>query len=396
MREVQNVEEAVQAQLPALVNIRKTIQRERLRLMPANPTNIEELQNVPDKFTKTLAGGETFLIYDSYSDEDYNLSCGRILVFSTLQNLTKLFKSEVWYVDGTFQTVPSIFFQLFTIMGSVLQIRKGVERKIALPLVYSLLESKTEEAYAKVFDVTLSYATTAGISVVYPTKLMSDFELAIINAIKIYFDADAISLCLFHLCQIIYRRIQAEGLQQRYGDENDRSIREAAHSMCALAFVPAEDVPKVFDMFFDEIEEDFIPIANYFELNYIRGIRAIGRRKAVKVRYDPKLWNHYHSVLQGSARTNNASEGWHNRFQILVGRSHPSFYHFLTDLQKEQSDVEYMFRELALGKGIRNAPRGKQLRLEEQISNIVKTYATYVDEEKQLEYIRLIGHHIHM
>lgn len=53
-----------------------------------------------------------------------------------------------------------------------------------------------------------------------------------------------------------------------------------------------------------------------------------------------------------TARTNNASEGWHNRFQILVGRSHTSLYHFLTDLQKEQADVEYMLRDLNLGKAI--------------------------------------------
>lgn len=47
------------------------------------------------------------------------------------------------------------------------------------------------------------------------------------------------------------------------------------------------------------------------------------------------------------------SEGWHNRFQVVVGKNHPSLYVFLSELQKEQSDVEIMIRQLQLGQKIR-------------------------------------------
>ena len=120
--------------------------------------------------------------------------------------------------------------------------------------------------------------------------------------------------------------------------------------MCALAFVPPQDVPRVFDEFYKQVPDDFAPVANYFEVTYIRGIHARGTRRAVKPRYEPKLWNVYSSVFQGTARTNNASEGWHNRFQLLVGKSHPSLYSFLYELQKEQASIEYILRELSLGK----------------------------------------------
>ena len=166
--------------------------------------------------------------------------------------------------------------------------------------------------------------------------------------------------------------------------------------MCALAFVPSEDVPEVFDLFHNEIPEDFIPIATYFEVNYVRGIRAIGRRKAVKVRYAPALWNQYNSVLQGIARTNNASEGWHNRFHILVGRRHPSLYSFIAELQKEQADVEYMLRELNLGKTIKKLPKNKLLEAEERIRTVVATYQEHVEEENELEYIKTIGCSLNM
>ena len=54
-----------------------------------------------------------------------------------------------------------------------------------------------------------------------------------------------------------HRKIQAEGLQQQYQDENDDSIREAARSMCALAFVSPQDVPRVFDVFYEQVPDDF-------------------------------------------------------------------------------------------------------------------------------------------
>lgn len=279
-------------------------------------------------------------------------------------------------------------------MGSVVQMHKGTERKIAFPFVHALLETKREQAYSKVLEIILSLSATFGIRIRHPATVMTDFEMAIINAVKKHFDEDTIRLCFFHLRQSVYRKIQEEGLQAQYGDPNDKTIRQAAHNMCALAFVPPEHVLDIFDLFYDEIPEAFIPIAVYFEVNYVRGVRAIGRRKAVKVRYDPELWNQYHSTLQGIARTNNASEGWHNRFQLLVGGSHPSFFSFLTKLQKEQADVEYMLRELRLGKKVRNMPRSKMLRVEHRLTTIVATFQDYVDEQKELDYIQNIGYYL--
>ena len=136
---------------------------------------------------------------------------------------------------------------------------------------------------------------------------MSDFELGIINAVKAHFSDDMVSLCLFHLCQSVHRKIQEFGLQTQYQDEDDASIREAARSMYSLAFVTPKDV---------------VAIADYSEITYICGIRARERRRAVRPRDEPKLWNMHAAVLQGKARTNNASEGWYNRFQTLVGKSH--------------------------------------------------------------------------
>ena len=48
------------------------------------------------------------------------------------------------------------------VKGSVIQRHRCEERKIAIPLVHALLESKQECAYGKVIQETLNYAENSG------------------------------------------------------------------------------------------------------------------------------------------------------------------------------------------------------------------------------------------
>uniref|UniRef100_A0ABD2WUI2 Uncharacterized protein n=1 Tax=Trichogramma kaykai TaxID=54128 RepID=A0ABD2WUI2_9HYME len=59
------------------------------------------------------------------------------------------------------------------------------------------------------------------------------------------------------------------GLQSAYKDSKNDSVRTALRMMCALAFVPVDDVEKVFDLFKEqeELPEVFrIKVVPYFEL----------------------------------------------------------------------------------------------------------------------------------
>lgn len=129
-------------------------------------------------------------------------------------------------------------------------------------------------------------------------------------------------------------------------------------------------------------------------MNYIRGKPARGRRKAVAPRYQIELWNVYDSVKNNVARTNNASEGWHNRFRVVTGKSHPSFYTFLKEIQKEQSDSETMLRQLSIGDSIRKPRSLDQKRMEKRITNIVNEYETYKEENNLLDYLKNVGYNI--
>ena len=92
-------------------------------------------------------------------------------------------------------------------MGSIVQAYGGTERKFALPLVYALLENKTADSYSTVLRKTVSAAERFHVRIQHPQTVISDFELAIISAVKNVFSIESIRLCLFHLCQSMYRRI---------------------------------------------------------------------------------------------------------------------------------------------------------------------------------------------
>lgn len=399
----------VLAEMPARPNLRKQISRARLRQMPPNPTRISDLQEIPDEYTQTL-GGSKFLLYDSYYDEeDEDEDCGRILIFSSSENLVQLFRCNVWFVDGTFKTAPSVFFQLFSILGAVTQV--GINRKpqtIGLPFVHALLENKRQSAYTKVFNIILQEGKKLRLlNSQIPKYIMSDFELAIINAAQEIFsdelDEENVKCCLFHLCQNVFRRIQAEGLQELYNSA-DRRFKKASHALCALAFVPTGEVVQHFTDIRDYLPEELDPVTDYFEATYIRRMKAKrGRGSSSGFRwrfqfcqptYPPSLWNQYKSVLEGAARTNNLSEGWHNRFQLVVAKHHPSLYVFFDELRKEQADTEIMLLQLQLGQRIRKGLDRRRREIEENILNVVQQYEEYKQRGDIITYLKTIGHHI--
>ena len=372
--------------------------RTRLRKMPATPQNLQDLEEIPNEYKQSLSG-DNFFLYDSYENDEVE-EFGRILIFATKENIRQLFRCNTWFVDGTFKCAPSIFFQLFAIMGAISHVdRKGKLQTTALPLVYSLLESKEKISYQKVFEITISSVRNLNIQVNMPSTIMTDYEQSIILAAKEVIGEENIKCCLFHLCQNIYRHIQSEGLQARYRDPNDRTIKVASHMICALAFIPPDQVKDTFINIKEEIPEDLIPVYDYFGINYVLGRPSRrqnrrGRPPMIPPIYPPKLWNQYHSVLQGTDRTNNNSEGWHNRLQTVIGKHHPSLYAFLSELKKEQADTEIMIRQLQLGQEVKKGKDPKRRLKEERLLSIVLQYNDYLERNDVIQYLKNIGYYI--
>lgn len=283
---------------------------------------------------------------------------------------------------------PSIFTQVFTIIGVCEQ--RGVHNiTAAIPFVYALLSSKETVQYAAVLKAVQSSFDEYRI-VGVPARIMTDFEKAIINACEEVFPNSPVSCCFFHLGQSVYRQIQSIGLQEAYNNPDDRTLKIYTHMLLALAFVPLADVVRIFSLLEDDAPEDLLPIFEYFEKNYVLGVPARGRRKGILPRYPPAIWNQHQAALTGSHRTNNVSEGWHNRFQLVIGKHHPDLYSALGEFQKEQADAEIMIAELSLGRKVRAVPKRKWQDFQTRIMSIVSAFDTY----EELDFLRAIAHNI--
>ena len=81
-----------------------------------------------------------------------------------------------------------------------------------LPCVFSLLPNK-------LLVVLLNKSPDLN-----PSSIMVDFEQGAINAFKARFPDADMTGCFFHLCQNVYKHVQSNGLQQRYGQDADFAL----------------------------------------------------------------------------------------------------------------------------------------------------------------------------
>lgn len=79
------------------------------------------------------------------------------------------------------------------------------------------MTSKTTQAYEEFFYEICKYSVENKVNL-NPQHILSDFENASINACKSYFPNAEFSGCYFHFGNIIWRRIQNQGIYVK--DEN--------------------------------------------------------------------------------------------------------------------------------------------------------------------------------
>uniref|UniRef100_A0A6P7FYN1 Uncharacterized protein LOC114332088 n=1 Tax=Diabrotica virgifera virgifera TaxID=50390 RepID=A0A6P7FYN1_DIAVI len=219
--------------LPTYTASQRTIERVRKRtnqLYP-NPATVADI-NIPVAL-QTTSRNMNFLLWDSGA-EDPN----RILMFGTQENLDILQQNRHWFVDGTFKVAPELFVQVFTIHALV--------ENTCMPLVYVLLQNKSEITYVRVFQKLLELKLTLN-----PASIMSDFEKAIQTAAAQAFNGVEIVGCLFHLGQSLWRKVQECGLTEEY--QNNENVRQYTKMLLSLSFVPVNDVIVAFE----ELTEDF-------------------------------------------------------------------------------------------------------------------------------------------
>ena len=361
------VPDAVAAELPTLNSIRRNIRRQRKvadNALPVPGTRANLPNPLPQEFTTTNAG-TPFLRYDS-GDQD------RILIFATDEKLDLLENNTDWFIDGTFDTVPLIYTQLFTIHARV----QGGK---VIPCVYVLLPNKTQVSYTETLRQLLIIHPN-----LRPISVLIDFELAIKNALETVFPGVDVSGCFFHFTKNIWKRIQANGLQDRY--QQDVGFVTEVRMIAALAFIPANDVDRVFNLLSNNLDPALDVILDYVEENYIGAVR---RGRFRRPRFPYTMWGVHDRVVNDLPRTNNAVEGWHNRFNRHVGCHHANIWKIIDVIKKEEDLSRVELVHIQQGRNIRN-PNPVYTRVNARVTTVVASYAN----RAPLDYLRGIAHNI--
>ena len=113
------------------------------------------------------------------------------------ENMLK--SSRVYYSDGTFDSAPQKFLQVYVVFGQV----EG--SKSAVPGMYALLGDRTAATYKELFQCL--YDRCGGAD-----HHMIDFEAGALKAITQVAPNTTVSGFVFHLKQSWHRQLQTKGL----------------------------------------------------------------------------------------------------------------------------------------------------------------------------------------
>jgi hypothetical protein len=136
--------------------------------------------------------------------------------------------------------------------------------------------------------------------------------------------------------------VQNLGLSIQYGTDENFSL--LIRHIPALAFLHPDDIPNAFDELRINMPEEANDIIEWFEIYYIRGrVRRTTRSGNItrsEPMFPPSLWSVTDNIEYAFPQTQNSVEGWHRRWETLVGRAHVGIFKIIKDIQKEQNQVQ--------------------------------------------------------
>ena len=158
--------EAVLAKIPKMETIRRDVRRQRTVLAAYSPIPDDTLFHIPNPYSLTTTG-EQFLQFDNGRHD-------RILIFGSTESFNFLERSEHWFMDGTFATVPEQFAQLYTV--------HSLHRGRNVVGAYGLSWNKRIETYIELLTQIQTLTNK-----VNPGSVLIDFEQSVISAMDRFY-----------------------------------------------------------------------------------------------------------------------------------------------------------------------------------------------------------------
>ncbi|KAG0434240.1 hypothetical protein DMUE_5256 [Dictyocoela muelleri] len=208
--------------------------------------------DIPENYIYTIQNAK-FLLHDSGKS-----GIDRFIIFDTIKNCISFKNSSTIHADGIFKIAHSQFYQVYILYCGI--------HDTVFPCLYCYLSNKTESTYIRLFKTINQLARC-----VKAKNAIFDIEIAAINAFTKVFMNVNIHICIFHLGQAWWRKIQNLGLSSDY--KNVRGKRNIIRQISALCFVPIENIESSFNLLFDEVlkfnDNRLIEFSKYFFVNYI-------------------------------------------------------------------------------------------------------------------------------
>lgn len=284
----------------------------------------------------------------------------RVIIFSTKQLMTYLSEANYWLMDGTFKIAPIIFQQLYTIHGSLHNTDK------TFPLLFVLCTHKDKASYDVMFDLVIEYCAENEISL-SPSFVIMDFEKAAALSIRQNFETVTLKGCFFHLRQILYRKIQKEGLSTKYN--SDKQFNKEVKCLIALCYVHPNNVLMYFIDLLKTLSDDSLEIAEWFGENYVQG------KDNQPPKYNPNFW--CLNYLATIPRTQNSAESFHHHINEICSKRHVGFYRLVSELIKETKVNLIEIQKIMEGEPVPKKRMRKGHYKLRKIDNILKNIPEY-------------------
>ncbi|CAF3588472.1 unnamed protein product [Rotaria sp. Silwood1] len=249
---------------------------------------------IPSSYEANSAPYQVTLSGEQFVLCDKTLRNKRLLLFGTDQQLKFLFSAKHIMMDGTFDTCPPHFDQVYTI--------HAIKHEKGYPCVIGLLCDRKARTYRELFRELKTHATRLK-AAFNPHIITSDFEKALIRAVADEFPQARHAGCYFHFTQALYRNIQTLGLTTAY--RGNETIRIICRKLMALPLLQLNDIKLAFEDLKDDSPITLRDLFNYFENYWMTDVPL-------------HLWN----VSDLQIRTNNnCEEEVYFRHQVIQMRA---------------------------------------------------------------------------
>ncbi|CAF1356593.1 unnamed protein product [Adineta ricciae] len=293
------------------------LNRTRRQITPTLPLSMNF--DIPSIYKET-SNGERFLLADRIQRVNGEIG-QRMVLYATDEQLRLLFDCSHILMDGTFDSCPPHFDQIYSIHG----IRNGQN----FLCVLALLTGRFAAIYKDLFMILTQHANRLGLHF-SPSQITTDFEPAMISAVADEFPNARHIGCYYHFVQSIHRQVQSLGLSNLYRD--DINIRSNARKLMALPLVPLNKIERAFEEVVQTAPDPRCTLIRYFRGYWMTKMKI-------------SMWH----VSDLNIRTNNMVEGWNHRFNRCVAKYHPNVWHTLDCFKREEVLFEQQVLKMLTG-----------------------------------------------